>query len=67
MKKPKTKYKNIYPYISQGKYIFWCAKISLNGVKRRKYHKNEKDAAKWVDLQLILHNKKPINGFYTKK
>ena len=39
----------------------WQAGFTLNGRVKSKIFINEKDAAKYVDMQLILAGKEPVN------
>lgn len=51
----KSKYNHIYEY-EEGK-EGWFAKLG----KKQKWFKDERDAAKWIDLRLIEQGKEPVN------
>jgi hypothetical protein len=58
------KYKNVYleTYNGHKNDMFYNAYVYVKGKTRRKHgFKTERDAALWVDKQLIIHEKEPIN------
>ncbi len=57
-------YKNVYKYryYQRANRIFYYGQLMVNGQKQKKSgFTNERDAAKWVDLQLIRAGKEPRN------
>lgn len=71
MELPKSKYKNVYALNrrTQGRdNLKWLAKYRLKGKQRNKTFPldQEKEAAKWIDIQLIRAGKDPVN-ILTKK
>lgn len=58
------KYKNVYScyYIASKNRIGFYGQVAINGRLRTKHcFWEERDAAKWVDLQLIREGKEPRN------
>lgn len=58
------KYKNVYKYrnYTNANEIFWYGEIHINLVGQKKYgFTDERECAKWVDLQLIRAGKPPKN------
>tara|TARA_R110000803_G_scaffold32740_3_gene71963 strand:- start:104 stop:340 length:237 start_codon:yes stop_codon:yes gene_type:complete len=58
----KTKYKNVYEQkCRKTQKAYYCAKIEINGFKKRKVFDNMRDAALFIDKALISFNKQPVN------
>ena len=53
-------YKHVYKH-QRKKSLVFRAELSINGKMRRKEHDDEREAAKWVDMQLISAGKEPVN------
>jgi len=63
------KYKNVYSYkLGVGKdIVLYQGSVSINGVVQCKLgFTDERECAKWVDLQLIRAGKEPRNIFKRK-
>ena len=60
-KKPKSKFKGVVAFITQGKYLVWRAQLIVNKKKEYSYHNTEIEAAKRYDMYLIRNGKKPVN------
>ena len=57
-------YKNVYRFKSKvtDKDFKYFGQVGINKVeKKSKHYKSMRDAAKWVDLELIINNKEPRN------
>ena len=58
------KYKNVYcsRKTDKNKTIVYFGNICINGVYRKKnFFEKERDAALWVDKQLLIHGKEAVN------
>jgi hypothetical protein len=56
-----SKYIGVNSYEKKGVNI-WISKVNIKGVVQQKSgHTTEREAAKWVDLQLIRKGQDPVN------
>ena len=71
MKLPKSKYKYVYALLSNGKQIYWVARVDRVVNRRlkkvRKVFKKEREAALGVDKFLISIKEDPVNILVRKK